>query len=140
MQLGGKASKRKDQLKLEKLRKKVNQEIDGIFKQVKPKAEKEKSAEASPKRAVTEPLKAPKKSRLKNEKTESSWLDAQLGSTKSRGSRESTIVTNSSGHATSTASVVGRTAEGWPIYKEEDFVSTTGGGTSACPFDCDCCY
>ena len=33
-----------------------------------------------------------------------------------------------------------RTPDGLPIYTEEELVSSTGGDTPLCPFDCECCY
>ncbi|KAI0732289.1 DUF1764-domain-containing protein [Fomitopsis betulina] len=34
-----------------------------------------------------------------------------------------------------------KTEEGFAIYKEDELgISDTGGNTSLCPFDCECCY
>ncbi|KIY63646.1 DUF1764-domain-containing protein [Cylindrobasidium torrendii FP15055 ss-10] len=34
-----------------------------------------------------------------------------------------------------------QTDEGWTIYKEDELgMSTEGGDTPLCPFDCECCY
>ena len=33
------------------------------------------------------------------------------------------------------------TEEGWPVYSVEELgLSTTGGDTADCPFDCNCCF
>jgi hypothetical protein len=55
---------------------------------------------------------------------EPDWIDMELkGRSKGRGA---------SGRRT--------TEEGYPIYAEEEIVSHTGGSTSKCPFDCECCF
>eukprot|EP00884_Botryococcus_braunii_P001632 jgi/Botrbrau1/1146/Bobra.0162s0037.1 len=33
-----------------------------------------------------------------------------------------------------------RTDDGLPVYTEDELHVGKGGGTNACPFDCDCCY
>jgi hypothetical protein len=105
--------------------------VDELFSTIRVKSAKEdmkplekvSAVEASP---VRENGKGAKKRRQKW--PSSSWLDEELDGRK----RTEELL--------SCDGIVGRTAEGWPIYREEELVSTSSGDTKACPFDCACCY
>ena len=64
---------------------------------------------------------------------EPSWLDLQLNQKDRR-------KPGSGSTSQASTTMIGKTAEGWPIYQEDDLVSLTGGQTKDCPFDCECCY
>ena len=115
--------------------------VDDLFSQLKKPPLKTSSDEvaASAKTTTTgskenhaKNSKMARKFRLKeNEQEKESWLDSQLN-------RKG--IQASSNPNSSSSIVQGRTAEGWPIFLEDQLVSLTGGTTKDCPFDCECCY
>ena len=140
-----KKNKKKKSSKLEVQTLNSSHFVDDLFSQLKkpPPEASSDDVPASPKTTTTTTTTSSKENHAKkskmarkfrlteNEQDKECWLDSQLN-------RKGIQASSNLNSRSTTAQ--GRTAEGWPIFLEDQLVSMTGGTTKDCPFDCECCY